>query len=115
MSKNRPFTTLDPDLIKKMCPKVYKNIINWLSKASTEGNFLTEEMVKAFLYGNPRFLYDYFDDMGIILSIYYYKEREEWECSDNEAISDHNPRKNRKEAEEVAFNKILEFLEKNIS
>ena len=50
--------------MKEKYPKTYKSIINWLSKCSDEGNVITEEIVQAFLYGNPRFLYDYFDDMG---------------------------------------------------
>jgi hypothetical protein len=115
MSANRPFTTLDPEAIKKASPKVYKNVINWLSKASTEGNFLTEEMVKAFLYGNPRFLYDYFDDMGIVLSTMFNKENTQWTCIDSQGINIGVIGKTRKEAEEDAFNNIIKFLENNLS
>ena len=81
MSKNRPFTTLEPKKIKADYPKTYKSITEWLKKCATEGNIITEEMVQAFIYGNPRFLYDYFDDNGQTLQpdLVKYNDRKEAE------------------------------------
>ena len=95
MSKNRPFTTLNPKLIKSDYPKTYKSITEWLKKSATEGNVITEEMVNAFIYGNPRFLYDYFDDNGIVLVPDMYGP----------------PMADRKVQEELIFDKGLKTME----
>jgi hypothetical protein len=67
MSNKIPFTTIDSKVVKKDCPKVYKSIINWLERTAPEGNLVTEEMIHILLLTNPRFLYDYLDDMGIYI------------------------------------------------
>ena len=69
MSDKRPFTTINPKKVKSDYPKTYSSIVDWLKKSATEGNLITEQMVEAFIYGNPRFLYDYFDDVDIVCSL----------------------------------------------
>jgi hypothetical protein len=108
MSESRPFTVLNPRQIKKDYPKTYKSIVEWLKKCSLEGNVLTEEMIEAFLYGNPRFLYDYFDDMKLCISII--TDGTEWNATvaDTQIV---NFQKNRKDIEELAFNEAFKEQE----
>jgi hypothetical protein len=71
MSTLRPFTTLDPIAIEKKYPKSFKLIKDWLTGSSPEGNVLSKEMMQAFIYGNPRFLYDFFDDQKYVITLEY--------------------------------------------
>lgn len=89
---------LNPKEVKQKYPKTYKSIIDWLSKCSDEGNVITEEMVQAFLYGNPRFLYDYFDDMGYQIRL------------DDESVEYHG----RKSVEEAEFELALKTMEEKL-
>ena len=43
--------------------------MEWFKKGSEEGNILTEDILYALIYANPRFLYDYFDDQNIVLTL----------------------------------------------
>ena len=111
MSKNRPFTALNPKSVKIDYPKTYKDITEWLTKSATEGNILTEEMIQAFIYGNPRFLYDYFDDRDILINITYTGELfVYWNNIDRNSRTAGT----RKAAEEAAFETALEIQESRL-
>ena len=66
----KDWLAINPIDVKEKFPKAYKNIIAWLSKSSIEGVPMTEEIINAFIYGNPRFLYDYFDDNQAVVSVF---------------------------------------------
>jgi len=69
---------------------------------------LVDRAVQAFVEGNNRMLYDFFDEEGHVITIYYYPE---WsytiECvkySENEYVS-------RSECEKAAFEQAFKLLE----
>lgn len=109
---NRGFTVMNPDAIKRDYPKSYKAIIEWLKHSSPEGNVVNEQIVQAFIYGNPRFLYDFFDDNDLLISIDAYRTGFEIKINQVRYVDVY---KNRKEAEESAFKEVLIDLEEKLN
>ena len=105
------------DKIKEKYPKAFDKYSEWLEDPTeiTEYGFLVYiEMNDKHHIVNRRYLYDFFDEQGIIISIYHDPE-DLWQYDINDReVNTAVGIKSRTEAEEKAFEKAFEILENKI-
>lgn len=110
----RPFATLKFKEIKRDYPKSVKDVTDWLSKTSIEGQPITEDILAAFFYANPLFLRDYFDDKGIYIAVIPPKENDDRWVFYISGQQESFTAENRRQAEEKALMLAFDSLEKTL-
>lgn len=106
----------DPKDILNTYPKCAEKLIHWAKEIFPEdvretiGKEMVDTLIQGILGANPRFLYEFFDSQGVIITVQYMQNESIWLYYNNrETYSESEG--GRIEAEKKAFLKAFKTLE----
>jgi len=109
--RERKFTTIDSELIKRNYPKAYDKLVGWydIPEISIEER---KHLVDQMLFIIPRVLFDFFDDHEVFVVIEYAGEgKYKGFIWNNDKASDYQLNTSRNKIEEVLFNQAFSMIE----
>lgn len=70
---DRNYPSIEPTLIKDPYPKSFKALVDWLPVQNEQDEVNRSMIAHQILTYTPRFLYDFFDDQKLYITVFYHE------------------------------------------